>query len=145
MHACFRYLAGILILLSLAAPGAHAADPVDPAVAADFRRIIETQLNAFRRNDGETAFAQATPEIRARIGTADAFMAMVRTDYAPVWRPRDYVFEAPLTFPERTAQPVRFIGPDGRGVLGVYYMEQQPDGGWRIAGVYLVPLPERAI
>ena len=41
------------------------------------------------------------------------------------------------------AQPVRVTGPDGRPVLAMYHMEQQPDGGWRIAGVVLRALEER--
>jgi hypothetical protein len=125
--------------------GAADARPVDPNLQAEFRRIIETQIEAFRHDDGETAFAQASPAIRERLGTAEKFMEMVRNTYEPVYRPRDYEFEPALAFPDRTAQPVRFIGPDGRGVLGVYYMEQQPDGSWRIGGVYLLPLGEREI
>jgi len=37
------------------------------------------------------------------------------------------------------------IGPDGRGVIALYRMEEQPDGNWRIAGVTLHPIAERGI
>ena len=142
--APFR-VAVLATFLLTALSGGTDARSVDADVQAEFRRIIETQIEAFRRDDGEAAFAQASPAIRARLGTAGKFMEMVRSAYEPVYRPRDYEFEPALAFPDRMAQPVRFIGPDGRGVLGVYYMEQQPDGSWRIGGVYLLPLGEREI
>jgi len=37
------------------------------------------------------------------------------------------------------------IGPDGRGVIALYRMEEQPDGSWRIAGVTLHPIAELGI
>ena len=139
---CLALLA-LFVLAGFA--GIAAARPVDPENQSEIRRVIETQLDAFRRDDGETAFAQASPEVRARIGTAGKFMAMVRRAYAPVYRPREYDFQPAFALPDRTAQPVRFIGPDGNAVIGIYYMERQADGSWRIGGVDLLPVGERAI
>jgi hypothetical protein len=33
------------------------------------------------------------------------------------------------------------VGPDGQAVIALYVMERQPDGSWRINGVYLLQVP----
>ncbi len=33
------------------------------------------------------------------------------------------------------------VGPDGQAVIALYAMERQPDGSWRINGVYLLQVP----
>jgi hypothetical protein len=75
----------------------------------------------------------------------DRFMEAVRAGFAPVYRPRSYAFEPPIVADGLPAKPVRLIGPDGRGVIALYRMEEQPDGSWRIAGVTLHPIAERGI
>ena len=52
------------------------------------RQVIENQLAAFQRDDGSEAFSYASPGIQRRFGTPDNFMAMVRSGYAAVYRPR---------------------------------------------------------
>ncbi len=106
------------------------------------RGVIEAQLGAFRRDDGMAAFSYASPVIREKFGTPENFMAMVRGSYAAVYRPRQVEFRETRTMAGQTAQAVRFVGPDGKAVLAIYTMERQPDGGWRIGGVYLVEIAE---
>ena len=124
----------------------------DPAIHAEaFRAVISGQMEAFARDDGAAALAFAAPSIQRLFGTPERFMAMVRGGFQPVYRPRTVAFEAPIRVPARGgldsggafAQPVRVTGPDGRPVLAMYHMEQQPDGSWRIAGVVLRALAER--
>ncbi len=130
-------------------PHAPGADPA--AYAEAFRQVIDAQMAAFARDDGAAAFAFAAPSIQRLFATPERFMAMVRTGFQPVYRPRAVAFEAPIRVPARDggdnsaafAQPVRVTGPDGRPVLAMYHMEQQPDGSWRIAGVVLRALEER--
>ncbi|MEK9660436.1 MAG: DUF4864 domain-containing protein [Alphaproteobacteria bacterium] len=142
MHSAFIVL--LFGLTALTGPGS-AEQAVAPQTAAEFRRVIERQFEAFRRGDGMAAFAQASPEIRALFRTPDRFMAMVEQRYMPVYRPRSYRFEDSVVWQGRPTQPVHVIGPDGAGVLALYFMEHQPDGSWRIGGVELVALPEREI
>ncbi len=129
-------------------PQAPNADPA--AYAAAFRQVIDAQMAAFARSDGAAAIAFAAPSIQRLFATPERFMAMVRTGFQPVYRPRAVAFEAPIRVPASDggdgaafAQPVRVTGPDGRPVLAMYHMEQQPDGSWRIAGVVLRALEER--
>lgn len=134
-----RILAGLLLALGI----------VLPAAAEDrrtaFEAVIEGQIEAFARDDGAAAFSFASPDIQGMFGNPDRFMEMVRAGFRPVYRPRSYVFEPPITADGLPAQPVRMIGPDGRGVIALYRMEEQPDGSWRIAGVTLHPIAERGI
>ena len=40
-------------------------------------------------------------------------------------------------------QAVEIRGPDGEGVLALYFMERQKDGSWKINGCLIAKLPER--
>ncbi|MBM3491804.1 MAG: DUF4864 domain-containing protein [Alphaproteobacteria bacterium] len=116
----------------------------DAAAGAAIRQVIERQLAAFRADDGETAFAFASPLIRSQFGTADAFMRMVRTGYPSVYRARQVQFRALAVISGRLVQQVALVGPDGKAGLALYFMEAQADGAWRIDGCTLLDLGEEA-
>lgn len=121
--------------LSLAAPAA--AQDVTAADRQAFRQLIESQIEAFRRDDGEAAFGFASPAIRRMFGTSEIFMDMVRQGYQPVYRPRAVDFGEVVSLDGQPAQKVHLIAPDGRPVIAVYPMTRLPDGTWRIDGCYL--------
>jgi len=102
------------------------------------RKVIESQLDAFQRDDAAGAFAFASPKIQEMFGDPTTFMQMVRAGYQPVYRPRRFEFQDVIDVKGQPAQEVFFVGPDGGEVLGIYIMDRQPDGRWRIDGVYLV-------
>ena len=137
--------AATLILLLIFAPLILpvAAQTIPSAVGeADkvaIRKVIEEQLGAFRRDDAEAAFAQASPNIQAMFQTPDRFMSMVRGGYQPVYRPRQVEFRDIIDIDGTPTQKVFIIGPDGAPVMALYPMEQQADGTWKISGCYLVP------
>ena len=131
----FRLFALLGLLLSLAVP-AHAQD-VSPADRAAIRDIIQSQVDAFRRDDGDAAFGFASPAIRGMFGTSDVFMDMVRQGYQPVYRPKVFDFREIVTLHGQITQKVHVIGPDGRPVTAFYPMVKLPDGSWRIDGCYL--------
>ncbi|MBT3400662.1 MAG: DUF4864 domain-containing protein [Rhodospirillaceae bacterium] len=138
----------VVLLVSLSGVFPARAQTTDPDPAfegAAFAEVIEGQIAAFSRDDGIAAFALASPDIRRRLMTAERFMAMVRSGFQPVYRPRSYSFGNPAMVEGIPVQPVQVIGPDGRGVVALYRMERQPDGSWRIAGVTLHPTGERGI
>ena len=126
-------LIGLLVGWAVAA---HAQD-VSPTDRAAIRDVIQSQVEAFRRDDGEAAFGYASPGIRRLFGTADTFMDMVRQGYQPVYRPRVFDFAEIVTVHGQITQKVRVVGPDGRRVNAFYPMTQLPDGSWRIDGCYL--------
>ena len=45
------------------------------------RDIIQSQVEAFRRDDGDAAFGYASPTIRGMFGSSEIFMDMVRQGY----------------------------------------------------------------
>ncbi len=69
-----------LCLLILLAPFLARAQAVPVEDAAAVRKVIEAQLDAFRKDDAPRAFSYATAGIRMTFGTAENFMEMVRTN-----------------------------------------------------------------
>ncbi len=133
------------IWLAVFAPSLAAAGEADTLGAGNrqaIRSIIQSQLNAFQRDDGREAFSYASPGIRRSFQTPEIFMAMVRGGYAAVYRPRAVEFLETLVKDGRTVQMMRFVGPDGVAVIAMYTMERQPDGTWRIGGVVLLRTEE---
>lgn len=145
-----RWVFGLrtVLVLWLLLPAAVAAEEgeaagVGPADRSAIRTVIEDQLAAFGRDDGEAAFSFASPSIRARFGSAESFMAMVRGGYPDVYRPQSVAFEKLVLAQGTLLQLVRVVGPDGVPKIAAYEMERQPDGSWRINGCALLGLAER--
>ena len=133
----FRFWA-LLALISSFAANVQAQDvEVSAADRQAIQSIIQSQVDAFRRDDGDAAFGYATPEIQRMFGTSEIFMDMVRQGYQPVYRPRVFDFAEIVTLDGQPTQKVRVIGPDGRPVNAFYPMRRLPDGTWRIDGCYL--------
>ena len=126
------------VWLAVFAPALAAAEPLGAGDRQAIHSIIQSQLDAFQRDDGHEAFSYASPGIRQMFQTAEIFMAMVRGGYGAVYRPRAVEFLETLVKDGRTVQMMRFIGPDGVAVIAMYTMERQPDGSWRIDGVVLL-------
>ena len=144
LRAAFLALTVLVLAPSAGAAGAAGAQTggTVPGAAdqARIEQVIRDQMSAFRRDDGAAAFAHASPTIQRKFGDPAAFMAMVRTGYAPVYRPRHVEFRDLVELRGAPAQQVLVIGPDGNPVMAVYSMERQPDGTWRISGCVLLPL-----
>jgi hypothetical protein len=109
------------------------------------RAVIQRQLQAFQKDDAEEAFAYASPEIRAKFGTAKNFFQAVKTSYAAVYRPRSVMFEKLVTVEGIPTQEVVLLDPNGDLVKALYLMEKQADGTWKISGCYIVPMPGQTI
>ena len=111
--------------------------PVTPSMRADIRRVITAQIEAFRRQDGAAALTFAAPGIVEKFVDGPHFLEMVRTAYPAVFNPRSFSFGALATDRGAVEQKVEFIGADGQAALGVYDMEYEADGSWRISGCAL--------
>lgn len=140
-----------LIMWSLAAvlaipPMAMAKDaPVTAAQARAVRGIIESQLDAFARDDPVRAFSFAAPPIRRMFGTPERFMAMVREAYPVVYRPASVTFLKPERIDGATIQAVQMTDRDGAPWLALYRMTRAADKSWRIGGVELSQSRSRTI
>ena len=139
----------LLVLLALAiafVASARAQTPATDIGAADrgaIKGVIESQIAAFRRDDGPGAFAFASPTIKRMFGTPENFMDMVRGGYPQVYRPSSVGFGELVRVDGTLVQLVEIVGPDGLPVIAVYEMERQPDGTWQINGCRLLRPPER--
>jgi ketosteroid isomerase-like protein len=129
----------LFCLLLLAPTGAARSD----ADADAFRAVIAAQVEAFRRDDWPAAFGYASPGIRAQAGGVESFRRMVLGAYQAVARPRVFEFEPATVLDGRPVQPAFVVGPDGIAHRALYFMQQQPDGSWRIDGCTLLPVADR--
>jgi hypothetical protein len=129
-----------LVLFIFFAFGANAqqAEP-DEAGWREIRSVIEKQLDAFQRDDAETAFSFASPNIRKLFQTPENFIAMVKADYRAVYRPRSVNFLEPAVIEGLALQPVQILGPDNVAVVAIYTMQRQEDGDWKIDGCEIAP------
>lgn len=141
-------VAAVLIAVSLAFVAVAAQSKsltLSDTDRSSIRDVIESQLAAFQRDDGARAFSYASPSVRGRFGTPERFMHMVRTGYAPVYRPREVAFRDLVVAGEVPAQKVLLVGPDGVPVMAIYPMQRQADGSWKIDGCVLVGVGDQAI
>ena len=127
----------LALALSLAPLAAAAQESIAPEDAHAVRAVIEAQLDAFQRDDAQAAFALASPGIRETFGDPETFMAMVRSGYAVVYRPRSVRFDTPVMVAGQVLQPVRLWDAEGQGWMALYPMQRQPDGSWRTDGCQL--------
>ncbi len=136
-HILFLLLAMFLFRHEASAQSLSAADKTA------FQSIVTGQIEAFRADDGVTAYSFAAPLIRRIFPNPDVFMGMVRKGYQPVYRPQSYRFgEAGYSASGRPVQRVMLVGPDGLSYEAIYTFEQQPDGTWQINGCAIVRAPE---
>ena len=108
------------------------------------RSAIIAQLEAFRQDDSDAAFAIAAPGIQAKYQNAEAFTAMVALAYPQVHRPRKIAFLDLVDTNGLLLQQVLLTGPEGLEVLALFEMVLI-DGDWRINGCMLATPPGQAI
>jgi len=118
--------------------GTAHADPLAPADEKGVRAAVEGQLAAFAKDDATKAFSFAAPNVRKTLGTAQAFMAMVRRDYPVVYRPASVAFLKPDGKDDQAVQRVQMADSSGVSWLAVYSLERQSNKAWRITGCVVV-------
>jgi hypothetical protein len=111
----------------------------DPANADDSTRgmiqsVIDGQIAAFRVDDGNTAYSFASPSLRQVFTSPENFMAMVRSGYQPVYRPKSVTYGRLREAKGLYVQEVFVVGPDGEPYTALYSLQVQPDGSLKISG-----------
>ena len=107
-----------VILLVLLGSVTGKADQKDSAAA--MRSVIQTQLDAFARNDAVKAYAQASPRIRSIFPTTEHFMTMVRQEYSALIAPAVVSFLGVIDHSGRPVFQVLVEGRDGRRWMAFY-------------------------
>ena len=129
----------LLLTLGLTWSAAHAADEAGRKAA---RATVTRQIEAFRKDDAATAYAQAAPAIQGMFPSPDTFLAMVRQGYAAVYRARSYsVDRVEDVDANGVALGVKLQDEAGIDWVALYTLEKQSDGAWRITGCQLKKAP----
>jgi hypothetical protein len=132
----------LAVLLPAAVPAAeHQLSAVD---LAEIRGVINRQIDAFRRDDAQGAFALASPGVQQAFGTPQRFLDTVRMAYRPVYRPSAVSFLELVVMGGDVVQPVQVTDRGGAVWVAYYAMQRQKDGSWRASGCHLVQ-PGRTI
>jgi Domain of unknown function (DUF4864) len=124
------------LLIGLAAP-ARSADDVATAQATA-QAIINSQVEAFGRDDAAKAYSYAAPAIQSLFPQPDIFLSMVQRSYAPVYRHKRFEFGEARVADGTIAQRVHILDADGEAWEALYTLEQQPDGSLKIIGCVLI-------
>lgn len=130
-----RFFSVVLVALCLTTPIRAGAQ--DSAITG----VIQSQLDAFLRDDFAAAFTFASPGIRSMFQTPERFGLMVRQGYPMVWRPSDVRFLELETINGRLWQKVMITDAAGAVHLLAYQMVETSEG-WQINGVQLLQAPE---
>jgi hypothetical protein len=125
------------ILLGSNLLGPIALAYADEDVAAG-QSVIRSQEQAFDRDDGAAAYTFAAPGIKSWYRSPEAFMAMVRNGYAPVYRHRSFEFGNAKTSDGKIYQEVHIVDADGVAWEALYTLEPQPDGSLKISACVLL-------
>jgi Domain of unknown function (DUF4864) len=129
-----------LVGLLLALPSRAASD------GEQIKTVIELQLNAFAKDDGNEAMSYAAPLVKQIFQTPENFMAMVKKGYQPVYRNNARTFGE--VFQDRLGRPamrVVLTAADGKRYEALYSMEKQEDGSWKIAGCVILEIPSQEV
>ncbi len=137
-------LLGIVSVVAAFACGQAEAQSSDADQTA-IRQVIQSQMAAFQKDDGPTAYGYASPTIQEKFVNPDIFLEMVKTGYSAVYHPREVEFRELKVESGRLLQEVYVVGPDGNPALAIYEMQRQSDGSWRINGCWLTRAPDQSV
>lgn len=108
----------------------------DEEVAAG-QSVIQSQEEAFGRDDAAAAYTFASPSIKSWYRNPDVFMSMVRNGYAPVYRHRSFEFGEATISDGKIVQQVHIVDADGVAWEALYTLEPQSDGSLKISACVL--------
>jgi|SRR5688572_23409670 len=131
-------LRACVVALALLFPAFSAASEVTGADVAEIRGVIHRQIDAFRRDDAQGAFALVSPEVQQAFGTPERFLDRMRVAYSAVYRPARVSFRELVVMGGDVVQPVQVTDHAGGVWLAYYAMQRQKDGSWRANGCHLV-------
>lgn len=113
----------------------------DNAGVAEVQSTISAQIEALRHDDGEKAYSFASPGIQTLFPTVDAFMAMVRGGYAPLYHLQQFQFSDLRMLGDKFIQNVEITAADGTDWTAQYTLGREADGSIKIEGCRLLKRP----
>jgi Domain of unknown function (DUF4864) len=131
----FLAIALVLWLVSLALAGEGRVTGAD---LSEIRAVINRQIDAFRRDDAQGAFALVSPGVQEAFGTPDKFLETVRMAYRAVYRPSAVQFLDLVLMGDDVVQQVQLTDRSGQIWIAYFAMQRQKDGAWRTNGCHLI-------
>ena len=132
----------LLATASIAKESSATIDPINTKTEETRNKLIAAvvndQLDAFSKDDGERAFSHASPMIQAQFKTPETFMRMVKAGYSMVYRPKSFEIENVQEENGIIYQPVLFTDQQNQLYKVLYLMQQQEDNIWKINGVQVL-------
>ena len=124
-----RMFIALVLAVGLALPAA--------AQESEIETVIQSQIDAFLRDDFAAAFTYASPTIKRLFGDPGNFGRMVRRGYPMVWRPAEVEFLE--LEPMGGAMVQRVMIRDASGEIHILaYQMVRTDDGWQINGVRIL-------
>ena len=108
--------------------------PIFAGPKEDVQATISLQLEAFLKDDFDTAFTFASPSIRSMFQSPQNFGQMVQRGYPMVWRPQKFNFLEHRIDREGRAQDIKIIDQAGTAHYLRYFLIDTTKG-WKITGV----------
>ena len=130
-------VAAIAVAMAALLGGAvAAAEEYDAGTKAALQGVVTKQLEALGRDDAAAAEAFAAPEIRSKFPDPASFLAMVKSSYGALIKPKTTTFAGVESSPHGPLQKVTVVAADGTVWMAIYAFEKVDDQ-WRIIGVGL--------
>ena len=142
MNVALRWVVAVVLLHSSSVFAAENSWPTAKDWS-DIRQVIQTQLDAFQRDDGEASYALAAPSVKQRFPTPEAFNKMVRDNYSPIYNLREVKFLTPSIAQGRILQGIQFLSEENQLLLAVFTLERQEDKSWKIKACDLMPVESK--
>ena len=99
----------------------------------DVQATISAQLEAFLKDDFETAFTFASPSIRSMFQTPQNFGLMVQRGYPMVWRPQKFSFWSIAKISPDAPKIFRFLTKVGqRTICDIFLLKRRRVGKYQV-------------
>ena len=116
---------------------AVASEQTDKNVEEIVKKVISSQLMAFKERNLEKAYSFAAPNIKRQFFNAKNFGLMVKNGYPVIWRQKNYQFVKFSSNGTRSIQRVLFRS-NTDALLTYDYLLEKFSNKWSIAGVIQV-------
>ena len=100
------------------------------------RTLVEKQVEAFRKNDLNTAFSLTVFEIQEKL-EPDDFMARVSEKYYPIVKHKSLMFQGFTLVNDYPALVAMIMDCSGKLIQAIFIVKYQQGFGWRICGYEL--------
>src|SRR5256885_16901918 len=134
----------LLLLAVLLPTWAQADGRVTSADLSEIRAVINRQIDAFRRDDAQGAFALVSPGMQDSFGTPERFLDVVRLSYRAVYRPANVAFLDLIVMSGEVVQQVQITDRAGGVWVAFFSMQLTRYGSSRPIGCH-PPHPARYI